>query len=96
MRKHRIGNKSDGYKDIPYTAEEEAARDAEEADIAVAKPMQDWDAEMQASDTIMVAGLARTLEEFFDTNPAILAKKPQSFKDNHAARKKIRARRPQM
>ena len=33
MRIHRIGNDKEGYKDVPFTAEEEAAKDA---DIQVA------------------------------------------------------------
>jgi hypothetical protein len=31
MRKHRVGNEKDGYQDIPFTAEEEAEWDAQEA-----------------------------------------------------------------
>ena len=30
MRKHKIGNDKDGYQEVPFTAEEEAARDVEE------------------------------------------------------------------
>ena len=29
MRVHRIGNDKDGYNDVPFTAEEEAAKDAD-------------------------------------------------------------------
>jgi hypothetical protein len=66
--------------------------DGETAD----KALQDWEEEMQATDKVMVAGSARALEEFFDSKPAVLAKKPQAFQDNHATRKTLRARRPQI
>jgi hypothetical protein len=57
--------------------------------------MRGWESEIEASDTIMVAGLARTLEDLLDANPTVLVEKPQAFRYNHAARKRIRARRPQ-
>ena len=44
-RKHTIATK-DGQVEVPFTAEEEAARDAEEQAVADAQPSQDAQAEI--------------------------------------------------
>ncbi|MBF0358839.1 MAG: hypothetical protein HQL70_09545 [Magnetococcales bacterium] len=92
MRKHTIFQNGK-QEDIPFTPEEEAAEDLREAELLAKKPMEKWVLEMVATDAIMVAGLARTLEDLLDANPGVLAKKSRSFKENHSARKIIRARR---
>ena len=45
--------------DIPLTAEEETARDADELEWANEKPMNDWKASMQGTDS----GMPRYLED---------------------------------
>ena len=53
---------------VPFTAQEETARDAEELVAAQAKPMEDWKFAMQETD----AGMPRYLEDLitdkFDGN----------------------------
>jgi endonuclease/exonuclease/phosphatase family metal-dependent hydrolase len=43
MRNHRIGNDKDGYQDIPFTAEEEAAKDDEVQAWADARPAREME-----------------------------------------------------
>ena len=50
---------------IPFTAQEETARDAEELVAAQAKPMEDWKFAMQETD----AGMPRYLEDLITDNP---------------------------
>ena len=44
MRNHRIGNDKDGYQDIPFTPEEETARDAEEQAVVDGRPAREMEA----------------------------------------------------
>ena len=53
-----------------------------------------WESEMADLDAAALKGLARTLEDYFDSNPAALSKKLQEYRDNHAERKIHRAKRP--
>ena len=50
---------------IPFTAQEEAERDAEELVWANAKPMEDWKASMQGTDE----GMPRYAEDILDGMP---------------------------
>jgi len=80
--------------DVPFTQAEEDAADAREAIELAAKPLHDWEMQMSQIDAKEIAGLARTIEDLLDANPSILNSKPQAYKDNHAARKILRAQRP--
>lgn len=79
---------------IPFTAEEETKWATKKTKRDAEKPLKDWEKAMAALDVIAVAGLARTIEDLLDANPSILNAKPQAYKDNHAARKLLRANRP--
>ena len=61
MTRHHMT--SDGP--VPFTQEEETARDAEELAWANAKPMNDWKSSMQGTD----AGMPRYLEDLITDNP---------------------------
>ena len=58
MPRHHMIN---GVK-VDFTAEEETARDAEELEWANAKPMEDWKADMQRTDS----GMPRYAEDILD------------------------------
>jgi hypothetical protein len=47
---------------VPFTAEEETARDAEELEWANARPMEDWKASMRSTDH----GMPRFAEDILD------------------------------
>jgi hypothetical protein len=76
--------------EIAFTAEEEAARDAEEAAALAAKPLDDWKAAMAATD-----GVPRTLEDIYDAltteQQAALA---TITADKIAAKKTLRGQKP--
>lgn len=73
---------------IPFTAAEEAARDAEELAAQNAKPMKDWEASMAATDKDMpryaedildmigTTGLNATMVDRYNTKKALRATKP--------------------
>lgn len=79
---------------IPFTPEEEAARDAEEAAVAAAAPMKAWEAEMAALD-ITPMEASRAIEDIFDALPASQQSAvSQTVRDRIAARKIKRGQRP--
>ena len=64
MTRHHMT--SDGP--VPFTQEEETARDAEELAWANAKPMNDWKASMQGTDSGMPRYLEDLITDKFDGN----------------------------
>ena len=59
----RYHTNSDG--NIPFTAEEETAKDVQEAQSLSEKPMNDWKSSMQGTDN----GMPRYLEDLITDNP---------------------------
>jgi hypothetical protein len=76
---------------VNLTAEEIAARLAEEATNLIAKPLRDWEHAMAETDVTM----PRVVEVIYDvlTNPQKAAL-PTEFKDSVAAKKAKRAEKP--
>ena len=76
---------------VPYTAAEEAERDAQEATWLDEAPMLQWKQEMVDSDRV----LARINEDIIDTmSVAQKAKLPKMVQNNHAAKKALRGEKP--
>jgi len=76
---------------VALTAEEEALRDAQEAARAAAKPMQDWVAQMQASDATMT----RIEEDIIDAlDDAAKQRLNQEVVNKYAAKKALRGSKP--
>jgi hypothetical protein len=76
---------------VPFTAQEETDRDAEEAAAALSKPMDDWSQAMQENDHV----LPRYVEDVYDgMNPSDQANVSQVTKDKVAAKKTLRGQRP--
>ena len=85
MTRHHMP--SDGP--VPFTQEEETARDAEELAWANAKPMNDWKASMQETDN----GMPRYVEDILDTM-SNKSSVPQITLDKLQAKKDLRATKP--
>ena len=85
MPRHHMIN---GVK-VDFTAEEETARDAEELEWANAKPMNDWKASMQETDS----GMPRYVEDILDTM-SNKSSVPQITLDRLQAKKDLRATKP--
>lgn len=79
---------------VPLTAAEEAARDAEEAhDATVVRPMRNWDKQMHRADQVMAK--SRAVEDIFDALDATAqGRVSQQTKDAIAAKKVLRGQRP--
>ena len=73
---------------VPFTSEQETDRDIEEAQVLADKPMQDWKASMQATDSSM----PRWFEDYITENSVTLA--PGRAKDSYDAKVALRAGRP--
>ena len=74
---------------VDFTPEEETARDAEELAWANAKPMEDWKASMQETDS----GMPRFAEDILDGMPNKLSV-AQITLDRLQAKKDKRGERP--
>ena len=74
---------------VPFTAEEETARDAEEAKWKAEKPMNDWVESIQLSDSTM---LPRWGEDILDRDGTDGL--PQVVIDRYNAKKALRATKP--
>lgn len=74
---------------VPFTPEEETARDAEEAQYLAEKPMNDWLDQMNASDSSM---LPRTLEDLITGNPSLTLN--TDLKAKYDAKVALRASKP--
>jgi len=73
---------------IPLTAEEETARDAEELAVANAKPMEDWKLSMQGTD----GGMPRYLEDLITDNPSLTIH--ENMKTRYDEKVALRATKP--
>ena len=77
--------------EVRFTPEEEAARDAEEAQVAADKPMKDWLSAMAATDN----DIPRALEDLYDAmSPATQAKVAKKTRDKIIAKKELRGTKP--
>jgi len=81
-RHHMIDNVK-----VPFTPEEETARDLEEAQWHTDKPMKDWKHEIAETD----AGMPRYLEDLITTNSLTMT---PEMKVRYDAKIKIRGERP--
>ena len=84
MTRHHMT--SDGP--VPFTQEEETARDAEELAWANAKPMNDWKASMQGTDS----GMPRYLEDLITANSDFTI--PEKIKTRYDEKVALRATKP--
>jgi len=76
---------------VDFTQEEEAARDAEEAQVAADKPMNNWLSAMEATDN----DIPRALEDLYDAmSPATQAKVATKTRDKIIAKKALRGTKP--
>ena len=64
MNRHHMTSKGP----VPFTAEEETVRDAEELAWADAKPMEDWKSSMQGTDSGMPRYMEDLITDKFDGN----------------------------
>ena len=77
--------------DVPFTAEEETARDAEEQAWADGTPLRVWENSMAATDT----DIPRQLEDIYDAlQEDAQARVPQITRDKIAAKKTKRGEKP--
>lgn len=76
---------------VQFTPEEEAARDAEEADEAASRPLNDWHREMAVLDGQVTA---RMVEDIVDALVPLGASLPSQVTDLMAARKAKRSQKP--
>ena len=76
---------------VPFTAEEEAQRDAEEAAHAAAAPLREWEADMIALDNAVTA---RMVEDIVDALGPAGITLPTQVTDLMAQRKAKRNQRP--
>ena len=83
-RHHMIDNVK-----VPFTPEEETARDLEEAQWHTDKPMKDWKHEIAGTD----AGMPRIWEDFLTLNGT--DGWPQVTKDRHISKVALRATQPE-
>ena len=84
MTRHHMT--SDGP--VPFTQEEETARDAEELAWANAKPMNDWKSSIQGTDS----GMPRHIEDLITSNASLVI--PAEMKKRYDAKIKIRGEKP--
>ena len=83
-RHHMINNVK-----VPFTAEEETARDVEEAQALAEKPMEDWLRKIAGTDS----GMPRIWEDFLTLNGT--DGWPQITKDRHISKVALRATKPE-
>ena len=85
-RHHLVG----GVK-VPFTPEEEAEWDANEAAAIAAEPMRIWKRDMGETDI----QLPRISEDIIDSMEDVqFDKLPKIVRDNHAAKKVLRGQKP--
>ena len=73
---------------VPFTPEEETAKDAEELAWANAKPMEDWKEVMQETDSSM----PRYLEDLITANSDFIL--PEKIKTRYDEKVALRATKP--
>ena len=84
MARHKMEN---GIK-VMFTAEEEAFRDAEEAQELANRPMEKWKESMQGTDS----GMPRMMEDLITSNASLVI--PAEMKKRYDAKIKIRGEKP--
>ena len=82
----RYHTNSDG--NIPFTAEEETAKDVQEAQSLSEQPMNDWKASMQGTDD----GMPRYLEDLITANSDFTI--PEKMKTRYDEKVALRATKP--
>jgi len=83
--------KQTGSVEVPFTAEEETARDAEEQAWADGTPLRVWENSMAATDT----DIPRQLEDIYDAlQEDAQARVPQITRDKITAKKTLRGQKP--
>ena len=73
---------------VPFTSEQETDRDIEEAQVLADKPMQDWKASIQATDSTC----PRWFEDYVTENSVALA--DGKAKDSYDAKIQLRSEKP--
>ena len=73
---------------VPFTPEEETARDAEELAWANTQPMEDWKASMQETDL----GMPRYMEDLITDNPSLTIH--EKMKTRYDEKVALRATKP--
>jgi len=82
---------NNGDQQVAFSAEEETARDVEEAQVLADKPMNNWLREMSATDN----DIPRELEDLYDAmSPATQAKVAKKTRDKIIAKKELRGTKP--
>ena len=84
---HRIVN----GRRVDLTAEEIAAEEADQVVRQREATLRNWQSAMAATD----ASVPRIVEDILDAQPALLAALPQPTRDRVAAKKTLRAARPE-
>ena len=74
--------------DVPFTPEEEIARELEESGAIAAKPMNAWMQDIQATDS----SCPRWFEDYVTENSVALA--PGKSKDSYDAKVQLRSEKP--
>jgi hypothetical protein len=83
--------KQTGSVEVPFTDEEETARDAEEQALTDGTPLRVWKNDMAATD----ADIPRQLEDIYDALQAdAQARVPQITRDKITAKKTLRGEKP--
>ena len=82
----RYHTNSDG--NIPFTAEEETAKDVQEAQSLSEQPMNDWKASMQETDD----GMPRYMEDLITANSDFTI--PEKMKTRYDEKIALRATKP--
>ena len=88
MSRTKVVIGSDGSQVVELTAEENSQRDAEEAQWLVDKPMNNWKASMQGTDS----GMPRYLEDLITDNPSLTIH--EKMKKRYDDKVAIRATKP--
>ena len=73
---------------VPFTEQEETNRDAQEAQWLVDKPLKDWKASMQSTDS----SCPRWFEDYVKENGVALA--PGKSKESYDAKVSLRSNKP--
>ena len=73
---------------VPFTEQEETNRDAQEAQWLVDKPLKDWKASMQSTDSTC----PRWFEDYVTENSVALA--PGKSKESYDAKVALRGQKP--
>ena len=79
---------------VPFTPEEEAAADAIEAADAAAAPMQEWEAVMVASDSLMTRDVEDLIDTLLVTEVLLEDQLPTKLAESRIEKKALRGSKP--